>query len=253
MPSSVTVTSVERAFSILEALDASRLGMNVSAISRKLGIPKSTAHVIIGTSVNLGYVVREPNNKTFGLSLKVYALGRENMRSLHLPEVSLAPMKWLAAKAGLTVQLAMLEKNQAIYVQKVDGPGLILFDTFIGKRTTLHCTAVGKVLLAHAPEPIQREFLAKASFARHTRNTITSAAALRGAIEKIRRQGFAVDDQEEELGIRCLAVPVVNPSGAFVAALGLTGTVDQVEAANIPKLVATARRAASRIYAAPGS
>ncbi len=253
MPSSVTVTSVERAFSILEALDASRLGMNVSAISRKLGIPKSTAHVIIGTLVNLGYVVRDPNNKSFGLSLKVYALGRETMRSLHLPEVSLAPMKWLAEKAGLTIHLAVLEKNQAIYVQKVDGPGLIRFDTFVGKRTNLHCTAVGKVLLAHAPDPVQREFLAKASFARHTRNTITSAASLREAIDKIRHQGFAVDDQEEEPGIRCLAVPVVNPSGAFVAALGLTGTVDQVEPENIPKLVAAARRAASRIYAAPGT
>jgi DNA-binding IclR family transcriptional regulator len=243
----LNVNSVERALAVLELLDSARRALNVSEISRKLDVPKSTAHVIVLTLERLGYVVRDPLTHGCTLGLKVYSLGREMMQNMSLPDQALPHMRWLVERTKLTAHLAVLEKNQAIYVQKVDGPSLIRFDTFIGKRTGLHSTGVGKVLLAYAPKLFRNEFLRKTTFARYTAKTITSASALRKALDKITMQGYAVDDQEEELEVRCVAAPVFNQAGEPAAALSLTGTIGQVNADNIEGIVSLLKQAAERI------
>ncbi len=241
------VTSVKRAIAILELLDRSHRGLSMSEIGRKINIPKSTAHVIVRTLEHAGYVVRHVPGCRYTLSFKAYSLGREMIRQGALSKIALPPMKWLVGQTRLTVHLAVYEKNQAMYVQKVNGLSLIRFDTFIGKRTNLHCTGVGKVLLAYAPELLRHQFLSKATFAKYTPKTITSAATLRKALDKIRKQGYAIDDQEEEIEVRCIAVPVFNDGNEFVAALGVTGTVGQITAENCPMLVSLTKRAAARI------
>src|SRR6202035_763349 len=133
------------------------------------------------------------------------------MKSLSLPERALRPMQWLVEITRCTAQLAVLADDQAMYIQKVEGPGLIQFDSYIGKRTNLHCTGVRKVLLAYAVE--QEHLLNRKSFARYTQRTITSPAALRKELIRVRQRGYAVDDEEEELEVRCIAAPVFNQSG----------------------------------------
>jgi IclR family KDG regulon transcriptional repressor len=225
-PEKVHATSLERAFAILEYLDGSRRGQNISELSRRLGIPKSTAHVIVGTLRRLGYLTYNEQKHGYSLGLKVYGLGRGLIKSFGLPERALSPMRALAEATQCTCQLAILVDEQAMYIQKVEGPGVTEFDSYIGKRTNLHCTGVGKVLLAYAAD--QECLLNRKSFARYTKKTITSPASLRRELSKVRQKGFALDDEEEELEVRCLAAPVFSQSGECLAALAIAGTTGEV-------------------------
>ncbi len=247
MPTTTTVPSVERALQILEVLDASRRGMNIAELGRKLDIPRSTAHVLVLTLERCGYVTKSASSRNYMLSMKVFNLGREMVQNQKLSEIALEPMKWLSAQARLTSHLAVLENDQAVYVQKVEGPGFIRFDTTVGKRTNLHCTSVGKVLLAYCQEVHRKEFLSKMTYARYTRKTITTAAALRVELAKTAERGYAIDDEEEELEVRCLAVPVFNPRGELVAALSVTGTLGTIVDQSIPPIVSLLQRASARI------
>ena len=220
--------SIARALSVLEFLDASQRGWNISELSRKLNVPKSTMHLIVLTLERHGYILRELGSRKYTLAVKVWDLGRGLMRNVLMPDIALTHLHKLVKNVQLTVHLAILEHHQAIYVQKVNAPGLIQFDTYVGKHTNLHCTAVGKVLLAHAAAPRLVQFLEREPFARYTRHTIAYGDQLSKELAKVRQQGYAVDDQEEEIGVRCVAVPVFSKTGECVAALGVTGTIDQV-------------------------
>lgn len=247
MSKSPHVTSVERALAILGFLDGARRGWNISEISRKLKIPKSSTHVLVLTLERQGYLKREPGSREYTLGLKLYGLGRGLMDNLALPSKALPAMEWLSERTGLTVHLAVLEMDQAMYIQKVEAPGLIRFDTYVGKRTNLHCTAVGKTLLAYTTWQRQQRFLSRGSLARYTKNSITTVAALRQELQRIRGRGYAIDDQEEELQIRCIAAPVLNCVGELVAAVGITGTTGQVLKEDIERFARLTLQAASRV------
>jgi DNA-binding IclR family transcriptional regulator len=242
-------TAVDRAFEILELLDGAQRGWSISEVSRRLLMPKSTAHVLMRTLERRGYLTRDARSRAYSLGLKVYGLGRGIIKNLTLPDLSMPPVRALVETVRLTAHLAVLEGDQAIYILKVDGPGLIRFDTYVGKRTNLHCTAIGKVLLAHARPDFVRETLSRTTFTRHTEHTLTTAAAIRPEIHKVRQNGYAFDDQEEELEVRCLAVPVLEETGACVAALGVCGTTGQIRPENTKFFVAAMQKAANGIAA----
>jgi IclR family KDG regulon transcriptional repressor len=244
-------TSIERAFAILEFLDGSRRGWNISELSRKLRIPKSTTHVIVLTLQRLGYLTLDARTREYSLGLKVYGLGRGLMKSFSLPERALRPMQRLVQVTRCTSQLAVMADDQAMYIQKVEGPGIIQFDSYVGKRTNLHCTAVGKVLLAYASEQKQEHILARKSFAHYTNRTITSPNLLRKELAKVRQRGYAVDDEEEELEVRCVAAPVYNQSGECMAALTIAGTIGQIREENIDELARYVIQAADKIFRFP--
>ncbi len=241
-------TAVERALSILEYLDSSRRGLNISGISRKLAIPKSSAHVIVVTLERLGYVQRKPDSLNYHLGLKAYGLGRGMMKNLSIAEVALPHLRVLVDQIHLPAHLAVPDGDQGVYIEKVDAPGLIKIDTYVGRRMDLHCTGVGKVILAYGSEEVVERTLAKQAYIRHTRNTITSSRALRREIARVRGLGYAVDDEEEELAVRCVAVPVFHQSGRFAAGLSVTGTTAQIPLEAIEPLADQLKRAAAAIF-----
>src|SRR5258708_33029865 len=112
-------------------------------------------------------------------------------------------MQWLAQTTRCTAQLAVMADDQAMYIQKVEGPGIIQFDSYVGKRTNLHCTAVGKVLLAYASEPKQEHILARKSFAHYTNRTITSPNPLRKDLAMDRPRGYGTQNAEQDMEVRC--------------------------------------------------
>lgn len=244
-------TMVARALRIMETLDTSRRGLNISEISRKLGIPKSSTHVIVLTLEELDYVHKSPSTRRYTLGLKAYGLGQAMMKSFSMAETAKPVMRKLVELTDLTSHLAVLDKDQAVCVQKVEQPGLIQFDTNVGRRMDLHCTGVGKVILAYGGDELLRDFLSKKAFMRHTNNTITSSKALRDEALKIRRQGYALDDQEEELEVRCVAVPIFNRDHEFAGALSVTGTTGQVPLSRVRSLVRNLRETALLIYGVP--
>lgn len=238
--------SVERAFSILEFLNASKRGWNISEMSRKLNIPKSTTHVLVTTLDQLGYL--RQSSRKFHLSAKMFGLGRNAITENALPQIALPQLRWLVQETKLTAHLGILEKNQVVFVQKVDGPGIIKFDTYIGKCSALHCTALGKALLAYqSPERVSA-LLTNYSFDRFTKRTIDSVSGFMTELARVREQCFAVDDEEEELGIRCIAVPIFA-EGNVIGALSVTGTTTQIKTEAINGFITAMKCAAARISA----
>ncbi len=236
---SANATAVERALAILEYLDGSRRGLNISEISRKLSIPKSSAHVIIITLERLGYIQKRTDSLHYTLGLKAYGLGQGMVRGLSISELALPHLRALADQLRLPVHLAVPDGDQGVYIQKADAPGLIKFDTYVGRRMDLHCTGVGKVLLAWGPPEILERLLVKPTYIRYTKNTITNPKALQREMAIVRKQRWALDDEEEEIGVRCVAVPVFQESGRFVAGLSVTGTTGQIP---MPDAEAIAKR-----------
>ncbi|HUS05536.1 MAG TPA: IclR family transcriptional regulator [Bryobacteraceae bacterium] len=248
MSSIPNATSVERALSILEFLDSSRRGLNISEMSRKLGIPKSSAHVIVMTLERLGYVERKPDSLHYHLGLKAYGLGRGMMKNLSIADIALPNLRVLVDQIHLPAHLAVPDGDQGVYIQKVDAPSMIKIDTYVGRRMDLHCTGVGKVILAYGSEEVVEHILAKQAYIRHTRNTITSSRALRRELLRVREAGYAVDDEEEELAVRCVAVPVFHPSGRFAAALSVVGTTAQIPLDEIETVAQRLKRTAGEIF-----
>jgi IclR family KDG regulon transcriptional repressor len=252
LETSHTSRAVERAFKILEFLDCTQRAWNISEVGRRLGMPKSTTHILMLTLERLGYIERDPAIRNYSISLKLSALGDTVLKTMPLAVVAVPAMRDVAQSLGLTVHLAMQEKEQAVYVQKINGPGLVRFDTYVGKRTNLHCTAIGKILLAHNSPERQRHYFGKVAFIRHTSRTIDTASPLKRELVSVYTRGWAIDDQEEELGVRCLAVPVRASNGQVAAALGVTGTVSQVSETDFDKIINILKSAATAIETSHG-
>lgn len=243
--------SVERAFTILEFLNSSKRGWNISEMSRKLKIPKSTTHVLVSTLDQLGYIKQYQSSRRFQLSSKMFSLGRRALEATPLPDIALPHLRWLVQESKLTTHVGILEKSQVVFVQKVDGPGIIKFDTYIGKCSQLHCTGLGKILLAFQPEETIQNLLLNYPFHRFTKRTISSPATFLAELARVRQNGYAMDDEEEELGIRCIAAPIFT-SGEVSAAVSVTGTTSQIRIEDIERLVTLAKCTAARISAAAG-
>jgi DNA-binding IclR family transcriptional regulator len=248
MENSCNLNSVQRAFAILEFLGDSHRRWNISELSRRLGIPKSTTHVLMTTLERLGYITREGGRRNYTAAVKFYGPALSPARKWTLPERALEPMEQLVSRTGLTAHLAVLDEGQALYIQKVSSPGAV-FDTEVGKRANLHCTAVGKILLAYSNTPALHVLLSRTRLTRHTENTISSGRALRLELSNVQHCGYAFDDQEEELDTRCIAVPVHDTFGRFVASLGIAGTVSQIHDRNMNSLLHWVREAARIISA----
>jgi DNA-binding IclR family transcriptional regulator len=238
--------SVERAFTILELLNSSRRGWNISEMSRKLGIPKSTTHVLVSTLDQLGYIKQYQSSRRFQLSPKMFGLGRKALDATPLPEIALPYMRWLVQETKLTAHLGILEKRQVVFIQKVDGPGIIKFDTYVGKCSELHCTGLGKSLAAFQPEETLQALLASYPFNRFTKKTIATQAGFLAELARVRQLGYSIDDEEEELGIRCIAAPIISRSG-IVGAVSVTGTISQLRMEDVDHVVALTKQAALRI------
>lgn len=239
--------AVERAFAILEATAGQNGGLTNAEISRRLSIPKSSASYILRTLERGGYLRREATSGRYRLGLKLLNLGRGVLAGYELREIAVAAMRNLVERTGLTAHLAVLDRSEAVYIEKVEAPGFIKMNTWVGRRMFVHSTSVGKVLAASLPRPEVEAILREQGLKKRTPKTITSSARFFSELTRVRVQGYAVDDEENSVGARCLAVPVFDDHGAVVAAIGLSGTISQLESENVPRVAELARDAARKI------
>jgi len=245
--------AVERAFAILEATLGQNRGLTNAEISRRLSIPKSSASYILRTLERGGYLRRESESGRYRLGLKLLSLGRGVLAGYELREVAGAAMRGLVDRTGLTAHLAVLDRGEAVYIEKVEAPGFIKMDTWIGRRMFVHSTAVGKALAAHLPKAAVDAIIREHGLKKRTPKTITSPRRFFAELAKVREQGFAVDDEENSLDAGCLAVPVFDARGNVVAAIGLSGTVSHLDPESIPRVAGLAREASRRISRQLGS
>lgn len=240
-------TAVERALNILEAASQRREGLTNSEISRRLGIPKSSASYILRTLERRGYLRRDTESGRYRLGLKLLSLGGETQAGLDLADVALPFMRALVERLGMTCHLAVVDQNEAVYIEKVEAPGFFKVNTWVGRRMFLHSTSVGKALLAWMPRAERDALLHNCEFKRRTPKTITSLSRLVAELERVHQQGYAVDDEENSLGARCIAAPVFDALGNVVAALGVSGTLTQMDAAKMTRVEDALKETSRRV------
>lgn len=239
--------AVERALAMLEAVAQEPEGLSNAEISRKLQIPKSSASYILRTLEKRGYLSRDTDSGRYRVGLKVLSLSRGALSGIDVREVALPIMRHLMEKTNLTCHLAILDGPEAVYIEKVEPQGFIRMDTWVGRRMRVHATSVGKALVAHIPQEQLEKILSKIGMEKRTPKTITSVPRLLKELEKVRAQGYAVDDEENNLGARCLGAPVFNQQGTIEASLGLSGPINQVNAQTMPRIVESLKDAARHV------
>ncbi len=219
-PHGASVSGVVRTFRILQTI-ASREAMGLSEISRELRIHKSTVLRFLTTLCDLGYLRRRAGTETYTLSLKLFELGASALDHVDVVEESRQPLEWLATKTAETVHLAARESKAVVYLNKIDSPHSLRMYSRIGKLAPLHCTGLGKALLAWLPEETLQEIYGNTRLPVFTGNTIRNLSELRKELKRIRKAGYSWDHEEHEPGIRCVAAPVFDRSGAVCAALSV--------------------------------
>lgn len=236
--------AVERALTMLETVALEPEGLSNAEISRKLQIPKSSASYILRTLEKQGYLSRKPETGKYQIGLKILSLGRGALTGLDVREIALPIMRRLMHKTEIACHLAILDGPVAVYIEKVEPEGFIKMDTWVGRRMPVHATSVGKALIAHIPEERLQRMIKERGMEKRTPKTITTLPRLLKELEKVRAQGFAVDDEENNLGARCLGAPIFNQEGRVEASFGLSGTINQVNAETIPRIVEALKEAA---------
>jgi DNA-binding IclR family transcriptional regulator len=239
--------AVERALAMLEAIAQEPEGLSNAEISRKLQIPKSSASYILRTLEAQSYLNRDDETGKYRVGLKILSLSRGALSGIDVREVALPIMRHLMEKTNLTCHLAILDGPEAVYIEKVEPQGFIRMDTWVGRRMRVHATSVGKALVAYIPEARLEKIIADRSMEKRTAKTITTLPRLLKELEKVRTQGYAVDDEENNLGARCLGAPIFNQSGDIEASLGLSGTINQVNPNTMPRIVEALKDAARHI------
>ncbi len=230
-----TAIAVERALNILEAAAQRRDGLTNAEISRKLGIPKSSASYILRTLEKRGYLRREAETGRYRLGLKILSLGGDAQANLDIADVALPFMRILGEKIRMTVHLAVLDQ------------GDFKVNTWVGRRMFLHSTSVGKCLLAWLPKHDVENLVKQQGLKKRTPKTITSITRLIAELEHVKQSGYAVDDEENSLGARCLGAPIFDTMGNVTAALGASGTLTQTDEDSVPRIIEALKETARRI------
>jgi DNA-binding IclR family transcriptional regulator len=242
-----SVPAIERALSVLQCLGDSKRGFSISEIGRRLKIPKSSAHLILTTLGRRGFLQRNTQTGRYHLGLQLVSLSRSALENLDLREEAKPFLRSLMQESGFTVHMAVLERDEAVIIEKVEAPGLVRLASWIGRRLDVNCTGVGKVLLAFLPEDELDHLLRTKEFARHNSRTIISKHALRRELKRVKQLGYALDNEEDEPGVRCIGAPVFDENGKAVAAISVAGTTSQIGIDRVPNLARQVKRAAGSI------
>ncbi len=242
------VPALKRAFAIFDSLNHTSFGLTVQEISQEHGIPYSTAFYLLETMRECGYAERIQDSKKYRLGPKALSF-RESTAArylLDLRTVARPMMEELSELTGLTIHLAILERDEAVYIEKVESSGFIRLYTWIGKRNSLHCTAVGKALLMGLPEAEAKALCLPNTLIRHTERTITSIDALLADLRQCTERGYAIDDVEDEPEGRAVAAPIYDGQGKVIASLGVAGSLNQIEFNRIDAIGKLVRNYAER-------
>jgi DNA-binding IclR family transcriptional regulator len=246
MQKNYQVPAVIRAMDILEFL-SQRRDASFTEIYTSLGIPKSTAFHILGTLNSRGYVRFAGDRSNYSLGLRLVELGTKSSSFIDLRTEALPILKELVDKTNETCNLGILDSIEGVYIAKLEGSQFVRLNSWEGKRFPLHCTSMGKVLLAWQEEEKRSRVLPKLELVRHARNTITDLNKLSGHLRLVRKQGWALDDQENEDHVRCLAHPVLSFDGRVLAAISISGLATRFEGKYLQKMVREVQSAARRL------
>jgi IclR family transcriptional regulator, acetate operon repressor len=239
------VHSIARALTVLESLTKSDHDLGVSEIAKLTGLPVGTSHRILATLAYHGYVRQNDETRRYGPGMRL--LGIAASAHERLGRTARSFLTQLMQASQETANLAILEGNSTLYIEQVPPPRMLRIFTEPGNRAFLHAAGTGKVLLAYQDQNVIDSIVERTGLPRLTPNTITEPAALLEVLERVRTQGYAIDLEEQEEGVCCLAAPVFTPDGALLAAMSVSGPAGRLGRGRLHDLVPHIKRVASAL------
>jgi IclR family transcriptional regulator, KDG regulon repressor len=216
--------TVLKALDVLECLAYSGQPLSAPEVAERCKLTRPTTYRLISTLAARGYVASGQDGR-YRLGTKMLSLSKRLIEHAQLPQLARPDLEELCQLAGESVHLGVLEDSEVLYVDKVESVSAAQMYSVVGTRNPLHSTSLGKAILAFLPTSEQELLLGRISYTQRTPNTITNRDQLRGELISIRQRGYAVDDVENEEGIRCVGVPILGNSGMPIAAISISGPV----------------------------
>ncbi len=223
------IKSIERALHTLQLFDGNRTKISLGELSEELGVHKSTAYRIAVTLTEEGFLRWDNRSGTYRLGLKILGLGANLIQNMELRSQARPHLKKLHEDLGETVNLGVLDDGEVVYIDKIEGKRSIKLYSEVGKRAPCHCTALGKALLSGASRKEIKAIVEKKGLKRFTPNTIVTTNDFLEHLEEVKNKGYAVDQEEHEPLVYCVAAPIRDYSGKITAALSTTSIMKDFE------------------------
>ncbi len=223
------IQSVERALTILDLFNEQVTELKLTDISKQMGLSKSTLHSLLKTLQLHGYIDQNPENDKYRLGMKLVERGHLVVNTMDIRQKAKKWLIELSQRTGQTTHLGILDGYEGVYIEKIEGKLAAIAYSRIGRRLPVHATAIGKVLIAWLDDAECNMLLEDYHYTAFTPATLTTREALLTALKKTRLQGYALDNEENEQGVRCVAVPVRNHESRVIAALSLSTLTSRVD------------------------
>ena len=246
------VQSLSRALKLLNALSYFAQGLSLSEVAAEVGLPNSTAHRLLTTLQNERYVRFDNERSVWMIGVQAFRVGSTFVRSRDLVAIARPYMRRLMDQSGETVNLGMFDRGEVVYLAQVETQKMMRAIAGPGGRAAVHCSGIGKALLAHMGQAERERIVATLQWHRETANTIMSSDDLNACLPAIVAQNYAVDDEENAVGLRCVAGVVFNEHAEPVAGLSVSGPTARLTDARIPGLGALVAGIANEITAELG-
>lgn len=242
------VQSIDRIFLIIELLSNYPKGISLAEICAATSLPKSTVSRLLASLITHGYAVQEIDTKRYRLTMRLFEIGSRIAGSANILSVARPYLEYLSNVSGEAVHLVSRVKDEIVYLYKEEASNSIVrMSSFVGLRNPMYCTGVGKSILAFLPNDEIQAIWQRTKPTQFTPNTITSFSAMQEEIALIRQRGYAIDNEEHEAGVRCIAAPILDFSGTPIAAISLSAPAVRLNDPEIERYAPMLMDAASNI------
>jgi IclR family transcriptional regulator, KDG regulon repressor len=228
------INSIDRTLQILQLFSPQKPEWGISEISKELNLYKSCIHNTLYTLLNRGFVVQNPSNDKYRLSIKFFELGSIVFGDIDLRKIAHPYLEEISREFNETVHMGILSDGEVISVEQEKSNQSLQNQIFIGKRAPLHCTGVGKAILAFLSQEEIEKIIQDKGLKGFTENTIVDFNRLQDELAEIRKKGYAIDNMEHELGVRCIAAPIRDYQGKVIASLSVSGPAFRIKDERIP-------------------
>lgn len=223
-----TVPALFNALRILELLAMEPGGLTLADLVQQAELAKSSVHYLLVTLERCGYVHRNARSGRYLLGVKLFSMANQAASCLELRQRCSSYLSGLRLRTGLTAHLALFDQTEIVLVAKFETTRGAQLASWIGKRMDMHCTGLGKAVLAHLPSEDVEAILRKHGLARRNENTICTRKRLNEELQKVAKAGYALDNEEDELGIRCLGAPILGLDDRPIAAISISGSLHEI-------------------------
>jgi len=246
------MTTIEKALDVLEIFLDRDDEIGLSEIASLSGLNIATAHRIVLTLVNRGYLSQKRKRQKYSLSTKFLQYSNVLSRRMKIRDIAFPIVDALNKMVGESVNIAIMDRNEVVYIEHIETKKSLRIFTQVGNRVPLYCTGVGKIFLAHMSDDELQNSLSSTDLVPHTVNTVTDIERLKQELEQVKTEGVATDNEEMEIGVKCIASPVKNSEGSVIAAISVSGPTARLGNKRVNEIKTLVKSCAAEVSRALG-